>query len=75
MPWGLRRFQQAKQLHFPTFSYYRRQPLLTATVRTQFERSLERMRLVYGFVVVGYVVCRSTFICSSANRSTESWGR
>jgi putative transposase len=56
MPWGLRRFQHAEQLHFITFSCYRRQPLLVPQTRALFERALERMRLKYGFFIVGYVV-------------------
>jgi len=54
---GLRRFQQTRQLHFITFSCYRRQPKLgTARSRDVFEISLERARRAYGFCVLGYVV-------------------
>lgn len=57
MPSGLRRFQQAKQMHFVTFSCYRRQPkLVTARSRLIFEQSLEHTRHEYGFCVAGYVV-------------------
>ncbi len=28
MPWGLKRYQHARRLHFITFSCYRRAPLL-----------------------------------------------
>jgi putative transposase len=54
---GLRRYQQTRQLHFVTFSCYRRQPKLgTARARAEFERALERTRRSYGFGVIGYVV-------------------
>jgi putative transposase len=56
MPWSLQRFQQAGHLHFITFSCYRRQQLLTPTIRSMFERALERSRVKYGFLIVGYVV-------------------
>ncbi len=57
MPSGLRRFQQAGDLHFVTFSCYRRQPKLsTLLVRELFEQSLERTRRAYLFCVTGYVV-------------------
>jgi putative transposase len=56
MPWGLKRFQQARCLHFITFSCYRRQPLLDPPTRRLLERALERVRVKYGFFVVGYVV-------------------
>jgi len=35
MPWGLKRFQEARCLHFVTFSCYRRAPLLGAAVAVQ----------------------------------------
>ncbi len=57
MPWGLRRFQQARCLHFLTFSCYRRAPLLgTPRSRDIFEQTLERSRRWYGFYVAGYVI-------------------
>lgn len=57
MPSGLRRYQQTGELHFITFSCYRRQPKLGAPpARAAFERSLERTRRAYTFCVVGYVV-------------------
>jgi putative transposase len=57
MPWGLKRYQQTHDLHFVTFSCYRREPLLaSAPARDLFERALERSRLGYGFYVIGYVV-------------------
>lgn len=55
MPTGLVRYQQAGDLHFITFSCYRRQQFLrSVTARELFERSLETMRLRYKFFVTGY---------------------
>ncbi len=57
MPWGLKRYQQARCLHFITFSCHHRDPLLsTPQVRDVFEQTLERVRRWYGFFVSGYVV-------------------
>ncbi len=57
MPKGLKRYQQAHDLHFITFSCYRRQPLLaTPDARRHFEQTLERIRQWYGLYVSGYVV-------------------
>ena len=57
MPWGLKRYQQARCLHFITFSCYRRQPLLgTPAARVRFEAELERVRRSYGLYIAGYVV-------------------
>ena len=57
MPWGLKRYQQARDLHFITFSCYRRQPLLgSAHAKRLFEQAMEQARGQYGFYVVGYVV-------------------
>ena len=57
MPWGLRRFQETGQLHFLTFSCYKRRPnFANAPSRTTFETSLERARQHYGLCVYGYVV-------------------
>ncbi len=57
MPWGLRRFQETGQLHFLTFSCYKRQPnFANVPSRTTFETSLERVRQRYGLGVYGYVV-------------------
>jgi REP-associated tyrosine transposase len=56
MPWGLHRYQQTKDLHFITFSCYRRRPkLATAERRDTFERSLEQVRLQYRLYITGYV--------------------
>jgi len=57
MPWSLKRFHQTGQLHFITFSCYRRAALLnTPEARAAFEDSLERVRKWYGLFVTGYVV-------------------
>ena len=54
---GLVRFQLNGDLHFVTFSCYRRQPHLgSAAARDIFQRSLEAMRVRYDFFVTGYVV-------------------
>ncbi len=57
MPSKLRRYQQAGDLHFITFSCYRRKPKLgTPSARDLFERALEQTRRAYGLRVAGYVV-------------------
>ena len=57
MPTGLKRYQQSGNLHFVTFSYYRRLPhLRLVPTRELFERSLEVIRRRYEFFVTGYVV-------------------
>ena len=57
MPWGLKRYQQARQLHYATFTCYHRAKLLaTARARDLFVHHLERVRRWYGFYVIGYVV-------------------
>jgi putative transposase len=57
MPWGLKRHQQARNLHFITFSCYQRKPYLDSpAARSLFLAVLERMRLRYDFSVAGYVV-------------------
>ncbi|HZD33023.1 MAG TPA: transposase [Candidatus Angelobacter sp.] len=57
MPWGLKRYQQSDNLHFVTFSCYRRQPLLaSASAKHCFEVALEQARRQYGFFVTGYVI-------------------
>ena len=54
---GLVRYQQSGAFHFITFSCFQRLSYLgTVAARKLFERSLETMRLRYGFVVCGYVV-------------------
>jgi len=57
VPWGLKRFQQTRQLHFITFSCYRRRPFLDSPARRElFERALEDARRRYALFVTGYVV-------------------
>jgi len=57
MPKGLARYQEAGDLHFVTFSCYRRLAFLgTPWARELFERSLETIRRRYHFFVTGYVV-------------------
>jgi putative transposase len=57
MPWGLARDQQARQLHFITFSCYQRAPLLsTPLARDIFVSTLETVRGWYDFYLLGYVV-------------------
>ena len=57
MPWGLKRYQDNRDLHFVTFRCYRREPLLqTPGAAALFEWALEQARLKYGFYVCGYVI-------------------
>ena len=57
MPSGLKRYQQTRQLHFITFTCFHRAPFLqTASSRDLCVLTLERVRVWYGFYVVGYVV-------------------
>jgi putative transposase len=54
---GLRRYQQAGDFHFITFSCYQRRPYLALALSCAlFEASLETMRKRYRFVVIGYVI-------------------
>jgi putative transposase len=57
MPKGLKRYYGQGELHFVTFSCYRRLPLLgTARARNVFVKELRRVRQEYGFLLAGYVV-------------------
>jgi len=57
MPWSLKRYQEARCLHFLTFSCQHRDPLLgTPRSRDRFLQTLEKARHWYGFFVCGYVV-------------------
>ena len=57
MTQGLHRFYCANDLHFITFSCYRRQPLLDTEARRDLLLAvLERARRRYRLVVLGYVV-------------------
>jgi putative transposase len=54
---GLHRFYGGNDLHFLTFSCYRRRPLFRNNVHCDlFLKILERVRRRYRFVVLGYVV-------------------
>ena len=57
MPSRLKRYQQTGQLHYITFTCYRRlKHLETDSARDIFEQILERVRRWYRSQVVGYVV-------------------
>ncbi len=57
MPSTLKRYQQARQLHYVTFNCYRHAANLgRAAARDLFEQTLERVRRWYGFYVSAYVV-------------------
>jgi hypothetical protein len=57
MPWGLKRFQETGQVHYITFSCYRRRPNLRRDEAcTTFLAALERVRRDYGLRIYGYVV-------------------
>jgi putative transposase len=57
MPKGLKRYYGRGDLHFLTFSCYRRLPLLkTMRARNLFVKALGRIRERYKFLLVGYVV-------------------
>jgi putative transposase len=57
VPWSLKRFQQSRQLHYITFSCYRRRPRLnTPEVRRLFLRQLEIARRRFAMCVYGCVV-------------------
>ena len=57
MPTGLKRYYGKGDLHFITFSCYRRLPLLkTARARNLLVKELGRVRDATGFRLIGYVV-------------------
>jgi len=57
MPSGLKRFQQARELHYITFTCYHRLPYLASpAARDLVEATLERVRRWYGFYINAYVV-------------------
>ena len=57
MPRGLKRYQNTGDLHFITFSCYRRLPLLeNHRAYALFEWALEQARINYGFEIIGYVL-------------------
>jgi len=54
---ALQRFYGRRDLHFVTFSCYRRRPYLgTARARNRFVQILDEVRLRHGFALLGYVV-------------------
>jgi len=57
MPWSLKRYQQADDLHFLTFSCYRRRALFdTSFARNTFIEALEAMRIRVSVDIHAYVV-------------------
>jgi putative transposase len=57
MPWGLKRYQQTGDIHFITFSCYRRASLLAKPqARDTFVATLEKVRRWYAPYVIGFVV-------------------
>src|ERR1700690_3629693 len=57
MPTGLKRYYGRGDLHFITFSCYRRLALLgSARARNALVQALREVRLKYNFALVGYVV-------------------
>ena len=57
MPLGLERRQNTGQLHFITFSCYRRQPLLgTIAARDCFVVAIDEVRKFHPFLLIAYVV-------------------
>jgi putative transposase len=57
MPWGLKHFQESRQVHYLTFSCYHRRPKFgSVESRCIFESALERVREKYDLCVYGYVV-------------------
>ena len=75
MPWGLHRYQHTGDLHFLTFSCYRRMPLLNSSkAYSTFEQELERIRLRYGFVIAGYVLMPEHVYLLTSKPSASSLG-
>jgi putative transposase len=57
MPTGLKRFQQTKQLHFITFSCYKRQPFLSSkTAKDIVQQILEETRQQQNLRIAAYVL-------------------
>jgi putative transposase len=75
MPQSLQRFYGGGDLHFLTFSCYRRQPFFdNAGHRDLFLEILERVRRRYRLVVLGYVVMpeHAHLLVSEPQRETLS---
>jgi putative transposase len=76
MPWGLKRFQEARQVHFLTFSCYHRQAKLAdSTVCATFVEALERVRQSYQLCVYGYVIMPEHVHLLVNERSAARWRR
>jgi REP-associated tyrosine transposase len=76
MPWGLKRFQQTRQLHFLTFSCYERRPNFgTSESRSTFEAAQERVRQQYELCVYGYVVMPEHVHLLVSDPSAARWHR
>ncbi len=57
MPTGRKRYQEAKQFHFITFSCYHRKPLLLGSeAKDIFEQVFEQVRSRHTIAVAGYVL-------------------
>jgi putative transposase len=57
MPFGLKRYQQAKSLHFVTFSCYRRLPFLSdPDPKSLVEQRLEQTRARHHARIYAYVI-------------------
>src|SRR6266699_2999494 len=70
MPKGLKRYYGQGQLHFVTFSCYRRLALLgTARARNMFVKELSRVRREYGFLACG--LCGDAQPCAFVDERAE----
>jgi REP-associated tyrosine transposase len=75
MPKGLKRYQGRGDLHFLTFSCYRRLPLLgTMRARNLFVQVLDKIRKRYKFLLVGYVIMPNHvhLLISETSKATPS---
>jgi putative transposase len=75
MPKGLKRYYGQKQLHFVTFSCYRRLPLLASgRARNLVVVELSKVRTEYEFLLAGYVLMPNHvhLLMSEPNRRTPS---
>lgn len=75
MPKGLKRYYGRGDLHFLTFSCYRRLPLLgTMRARNLFVQTLGKIRERYKFLLVGYVVMPNHvhLLISETSKATPS---
>src|SRR5260370_32742408 len=75
MPKDLKRYHERGDLHFLTFSCYRRLPLLgTMQKRNLFVHALGKIRERYKFLLVGYVVMPNHvhLLISETSKATTS---